>query len=71
MDTRDESIRMSFDCILRIEDALNALNNNVKVPYADNSGYFTKEELIQDLKYCYGMLHKTLRGDYGHREINC
>ena len=64
MNTRDEFIRMSFDCILRIEDALNALNNNIKVPYADNSGYFTREELLKDLEYCYSMLHKTLGGSY-------
>lgn len=52
-----DMIRESFDYILRIEDAL---NNNVKVPYADNSKYFTREELLKDLKYCYGMLHKAL-----------
>ena len=61
MDTRNEIIRESFDCILRIE---NALNNNVKVPYGDNSGYFTREELLKDLKYCYGMLHKSLGVNY-------
>lgn len=62
---KNESIRMSFDCILRIEDALNSLlNKNIKVPYADNSGYFTKKELLEDLEYCYGMLHKSLGDNY-------
>lgn len=55
---KNEMIRESFDYLLRIEDAL---NNNVKVPYGDHSGrFFTREELLKDLKYCYSMLHKSL-----------
>lgn len=55
---KNEIIRMSFDYILRLEDAI---IRDVKVPYGDHSGkFFTREELLKDLKYCYSMLHKSL-----------
>lgn len=55
---KNEIIRMSFDYILRLEDAI---IKNAKVPYGDHSGkFFTREELLEDLKYCYSMLHKAL-----------
>lgn len=54
---KNEIIRISFDYILRLEDAI---IRDIKVPYADNTGYFTKEELLKDLKYCYAKLHECL-----------
>lgn len=55
---KDMLIRESFDYILRLEDAI---AKDIKVPYGDHSGkFFTREELLKDLKYCYSMLHKSL-----------
>jgi hypothetical protein len=49
---------MSFSYILCIEDAI---IRDAKVPYGDHSNkFFTKEELLQDLKFAYFRLHESL-----------
>lgn len=59
---RNDAIKISFDYILRLEDAI---TRDIKVPYGDHSGkFFSKEELLRDLEYCYTMLHKSLGDDY-------
>lgn len=55
---KNEMIRLSFDYILRLEDAI---IRDVKVPYGDHSGrYFTREDFIRDLKFAYAKLHECL-----------
>ena len=55
---KNTMIRMSFDYILRLEDAI---TRDVKVPYGDHSGrYFTKQDFIRDLNFAYAKLHECL-----------
>lgn len=56
---KNEIIRISFDYILRLEDAI---ARDIKVPYGDHSGrYFTKEDFIKHLEFAYSKLHEMLR----------
>lgn len=51
-------IRMSFDYILRLEDAI---ARDIKIPYGDHSGkFFTKQDFIRDLNFAYAKLHECL-----------
>ena len=55
---KNEIIRISFDYILRLE---NAITKDAKIPYGDHSGrYFTKQDFIRDLKFAYKKLHEAL-----------
>lgn len=55
---KNEVIRISFDYILRLEDAI---KRDIKVPYGDHSGkFFSKEDFIKDLKFAYFKLHESL-----------
>lgn len=55
---KNEMIRLSFDYILRLEDAI---ARDIKVPYGDHSGkFFTKQDFIEHLKFAYAKLHECL-----------
>lgn len=55
---KNEMIRMSFDYILRLEDAI---IRDIKIPYGDHSNnYFDKQDFIRDLNFAYAKLHECL-----------
>lgn len=55
---KNEIIRISFDYILKLEDAI---IRDIKIPYGDHSGrFFTKKDFIEHLKFAYFKLHESL-----------